>query len=90
MRFFLKKLIIIFFLESKNSQSNYWLNSIVLKNKKKRNQFLEKTNSKGVKTRPIWKLMSDLKMFKDCQIGSLKNAKYLQDRVVNIPSSVRL
>ena len=79
-----------FFLESKNSQSNYWLNSIVLKNKKKRNQFLEKTNSKGVKTRPIWKLMSDLKMFKDCQIGSLKNAKYLQDRVVNIPSSVRL
>ena len=87
---FFKKTNYNFFLESKNSQSNYWLNSIVLKNKKKRNQFLEKTNSKGVKTRPIWKLMSDLKMFKDCQIGSLKNAKYLQDRVVNIPSSVRL
>ena len=87
---FFKKTNYNFFLESKNCQSNYWLNSIVLKNKKKRNQFLEKTNSKGVKTRPIWKLMSDLKMFKDCQIGSLKNAKYLQDRVVNIPSSVRL
>ena len=78
-----------FFKEPINSRSNYWLNLIILKDKKKRDQFLEKTNSKGIMTRPIWKLMSELKMFKDCQIGSLKNVKYLQDRVVNIPSSVR-
>ena len=30
------------------------------------------------------------KMFKDCQKTDLKNAKYLEERVVNIPSSVRL
>jgi perosamine synthetase len=86
---FFKNSDFVFFREPKNSRSNYWLNSIVLKNKKRKDQFLERTNSKGVKTRPIWKLMNELKMFKDCQIGSLKNAKYLQDRVVNIPSSVR-
>jgi dTDP-4-amino-4,6-dideoxygalactose transaminase len=43
-----------------------------------------------VMTRPIWKLMNELEMFKDCQKTDLKNAKYLEERVVNIPSSVRL
>ena len=55
-----------------------------------RNEFLEFTNKNGVMTRPIWKLMNELKMFKDCQKDDLKNAKYLEERVVNIPSSVRL
>ncbi|MBD1136485.1 LegC family aminotransferase [Pelagibacterales bacterium SAG-MED49] len=79
-----------FFKELKASKSNYWLNSIILQNKKKRDLFLKKTNSKGVMTRPTWRLMNELKLFKDYQSGALKNAKYLQDRVVNIPSSVRL
>ena len=39
-------------------------------------------------TRPIWKLMNELDMFKDCQCGSLENSKYLEQRVVNISSSV--
>ena len=41
-------------------------------------------------TRPIWKLMNELKMFKDRQKDDLKNSKYLEERVVNIPSSVIL
>jgi hypothetical protein len=39
-------------------------------------------------TRPIWTLMSKLNMFKDCQSDGLKNSLWLENRVVNIPSSV--
>ena len=77
-----------FFKEPKNSKSNYWLNSIVLKDKDQRDKFLEETNSNGVMTRPIWILMNKLPMFKDVQCGDLKNSEWLDERVVNIPSSV--
>ena len=76
--------------EPMKSTSNYWLQSIILKDKKQRNEFLEFTNKEGVMTRPIWRLMNQLEMFKDCQKDDLSNAHYLEERVVNIPSSVRL
>jgi len=79
-----------FIKEPKDSQSNYWLQAIILKDVKKRNEFLEFTNKNGVMTRPIWKLMNELEMFKSCQVSDLRNSKYLEERVVNIPSSVRL
>ena len=64
-----------FFKEPKDSKSNYWLNSIILKNKKQRNIFLKETNSKGIMTRPIWKLMNKLPMFKDSQCDDFKKFK---------------
>ena len=76
--------------EPENSKSNYWLQAVLLENVKQRDDFLEFTNKNGVMTRPIWKLMNELEMFKDCQKTDLKNAKYLEERVVNIPSSVIL
>jgi len=79
-----------FFKEPSNSKSNYWLNVILLKNRKQRDEFLDFTNKNGVMTRPTWRLMNELEMFKDCEGVDLKNAKYLEERVVNIPSSVRL
>ncbi len=79
-----------FMTEPSESQSNYWLNAVVLKDRAQRNQFLEETNAKGVMTRPIWTLMNRLEMFKDAQCGNLQNSTWLEDRVVNIPSSVRL
>ena len=78
----------IFVKEPMGSKSNYWLNSILLKNKQQRDEFLDETNSKGVMTRPIWTLMSNLAMFQDAQRGDLTNAEWLEKRVVNIPSSV--
>jgi perosamine synthetase len=77
-----------FFEEPENSKSNYWLNTIILKNQKHRDLFLEETNSKGIGTRPIWTLMNKLAIFKNCQSDDLKNSNWLEDRVVNIPSSV--
>ncbi len=77
-----------FYKEPKFSQSNYWLNTILLNDKQLRDEFLEETNSKGIMTRPVWKLMNELKIFKECQCAELKNSKYLEKRIVNIPSSV--
>jgi len=76
--------------EPKYCKSNYWLNALILESQKQRDEFLEYTNAQGVMTRPIWKLMTELEMFKDAQMGSLENAEWLVDRVVNIPSSVRV
>lgn len=77
-----------FVLEPENAKSNYWLNAVILNSKQQRDEFLEFTNANGVMTRPIWRLMNELEMFKNCQSGSLENSKYLEERVVNIPSSV--
>lgn len=87
---FFKDSDISFIKEPKDSQSNYWLQAVMLKDEQQRNEFLGFTNSKGVMTRPIWRLMNELEMFKDCQSTTLENSKYLEQRVVNIPSSVRL
>ena len=76
--------------EPEQSKSNYWLNTILLKNKDQRDKFLEETNSRGVMTRPIWTLMNQLPMFDHAQCDDLINSKWLNDRVVNIPSSVVL
>ena len=77
-----------FFKEPENSKSNYWLNSIIFKNKLQRDQFLEESNFRGIMTRPIWILMNKLPMFKDSQSDELKNSHWLCERLVNIPSSV--
>ena len=88
-KFFLKKGI-KFRTETKNTKANYWLMCIELENLKERNLFLESTNSSNVMTRPIWKPMDSLPMYKNCQKDELLNTKFLEDRIVNIPSSVIL
>lgn len=75
--------------EPEHAQSNYWLNALILSDRKERDAFLEATNDAGVMTRPVWRLMNELEMFKDCSHGPLDNAEWLEQRVVNIPSSVR-
>lgn len=67
---------------------NHWLNAVVLRDREERDRFLEFTNSRQVMTRPIWRLMPDLAMFRDCQHDGLENSRWLEDRVVNLPSSV--
>lgn len=67
---------------------NYWLNAIVLKSREERDAFLKYMNDHEVMSRPIWRLMNRLDMFHDCQTDGLVNARWLEDRVVNIPSSV--
>ncbi|MDB9949590.1 LegC family aminotransferase [Porticoccaceae bacterium] len=70
------------------NKANHWLNTLVLESREERDKFLKFTNDNGVMTRPIWTLMSKLPMFKECQTDGLENSLWLEDRVVNIPSSV--
>ena len=79
-----------FFTEPKDTRSNYWLNVVILKDKEAQLNFLEYTNDHGVMTRPIWELMNRLPMFENCENDGLKNTIWFADRVVNIPSSVRI
>ena len=79
-----------FFTEPVDSYSNYWLNVVILKNRDAQQQFLQETNDNGVMTRPIWELMNRLPMFEKCEHDSLENTIWFADRVVNVPSSVRL
>lgn len=78
-----------FFTEPANCKSNYWLNAIILKDKVAQQEFLSYSNDNGVMTRPIWELMNNLPMFRDCQTDGLENTKCFAETVVNIPSSVR-
>lgn len=70
-----------------NSTSNYWLNAIELPDQESRDTFLDLTNKAGIMTRPIWELMFNLPMYKNCIRDHQKNAIYLSERIVNIPSS---
>ena len=79
-----------FFTEPENSFSNYWLNVVILPDHEKQLEFLQETNDNGVMTRPIWELMNRLPMFEHCQHDSLENTIWFADRVVNIPSSVKI
>jgi aminotransferase in exopolysaccharide biosynthesis len=87
---FFKDSNIEFVNEPINSRANFWLNAILLKDKSERDNFLKYSNDNGVMTRPVWDLMHTLKMFEDSDCGNLNNSLWIADRLVNIPSSVRL
>lgn len=75
--------------ELPDTQANYWLMCVELKDKAERDIFLKQTNDKGVMTRPIWQLLYRLPMYQHCQRDTQTNAEFLEERIVNIPSSVK-
>lgn len=77
-----------FMSEPKDSRSNYWLNAVIFKDKDERDIFLKYTNDNNVMTRPIWRLMNKLDIYKDARCGDLSNSLWLEERVVNISSSI--
>lgn len=79
-----------FVTEPANALSNYWLNSIIFKDRSERDQFLAFARGKDIQARPVWTLMPNLPMYRHCQCTSLEIAMWLEDRLVNIPSSVRI
>jgi perosamine synthetase len=79
-----------FMKEPEHTFSNYWLNAILVKDRKERDEFLTYTNGKQVMTRPVWTLMNKLEMFKHCICENIDNAIDLENRLVNLPSSVQI
>ncbi|MDY3132780.1 MAG: LegC family aminotransferase [Campylobacter lanienae] len=68
--------------------SNYWLMGVIMDDKKSRDELLKYANERSVMMRPAWRLLSELEIYKESIKDENKNAKYLADRIVNIPSSV--
>jgi aminotransferase in exopolysaccharide biosynthesis len=76
--------------EMPDTKANYWLMCVELDNRAGRDEFLERTNEEKIMSRPIWQLMYRLPMYNHCFRDDQKNAEYLEDRIVNIPSSVNV
>jgi dTDP-4-amino-4,6-dideoxygalactose transaminase len=85
-----KMLNVSFLEEIKEAKSNYWLNGILFENRNQRDEFLKYSNDNSVMTRPVWELMHRLQMFSGGNNGPLSNSEWIADRLVNVPSSVRL
>jgi aminotransferase in exopolysaccharide biosynthesis len=74
--------------EPAGCRSNFWLNALLCDDAADRDAFLQATNAQGVMTRPAWTLMNELPLFEGCLQGELPQARWLADRLVNLPSSV--
>jgi len=80
------------FTEPKNSQSNYWLQALLLDESASdlKDEILKTTNDVGLMTRPAWANLNTLVPFVGCQSSSLQFVESLVSRLINLPSSVGL
>lgn len=69
------------------SNSNYWLQTLILGETLNRDEVLTFLNENGVMSRPIWQPIHELEMYKDCPKMDLKTTNMLKKRIVNIPST---
>lgn len=79
-----------FISEPPGCRSNYWLNAILLPDRNARDELLRRTNRAGLATRPVWTLLCDLPMYRAAPAGPLDQARNLEERIVNLPSSARM
>lgn len=75
--------------EEQDTCYNHWLNAIQFQDLDARNEFLQLSSSANIQCRPIWNLIHTLPMYSECLRMETPNAEFLQQRFVNIPSSVR-
>ncbi|MBC9784433.1 LegC family aminotransferase [Heliobacterium chlorum] len=70
--------------------SNYWLNALIIDEEfvAQRDELLEATNAVGIQTRPVWTLMHRLPMYHQCPRMNLSVSEKLEQRIINVPSSV--
>jgi perosamine synthetase len=75
--------------ELPNTKANYWLMCLEFESTSDRCLFLKLSNDNKIMTRPIWQLIFKSPHYASFQKDSQKNAIFLEERIVNIPSSVR-
>jgi perosamine synthetase len=77
------------FSEPLNTRSNYWLNALLLDDADipQRDQLLVALNEAGLQSRPVWRPMHQLPMYRDCPRMELSVTENLAARIVNVPSS---
>jgi len=81
-----------FVTEPESTQSNYWLNTLMLTPERAsgRDALLEALNKAGWMARPIWSPMHRQAMYADNPRADLSIAEDLATRVINVPSSAKL
>ena len=74
------------------SNSNHWLNAIILNENlaSLKNDILHLLNDAGFGCRPVWNLLSDLPYFRHFPKMPLTRSTSLANRIINIPSSAQL
>lgn len=79
------------FEEPKQSESNYWLQSIILEKDQvgQRDLILKKTNDAGYMTRPAWNLLCDLAPYRKNPKMDLTTSKSIFLSLINIPSNFK-
>ncbi len=76
------------FKEPPLSKSNYWLQTILIDEKKfNRDKILSTLNELGVMARPIWKPLHELKMYNACPKADLTVTEFLKLKIINLPST---
>ncbi|MFZ1685981.1 MAG: LegC family aminotransferase [Flavobacteriales bacterium] len=75
--------------EPVNTQSNFWLNAVLLRNKQERDAFLAACHAADIHARPAWELATDQVMYSSALRGDLSTSRDIQDRLVNLPSSAQ-
>lgn len=73
-----------------STESNYWLNVILFRDRRVRDEFLQLSNANKIFTRPAWTLMHKLAMYRNSLYNDLHVSEDIESRLVNLPSSVRL
>ena len=79
------------FSEASFASSNYWLNAIVVDDDSQRDDILETLNGAKYMSRPAWTLLHKLAPFSGAPcMNDLSVSKYIETRLINIPSSPKL
>ncbi len=74
--------------EPENSSINHWLIRLKIKKKLiKKNSLLRALHKSKIKSRPVWKPLNTLKIFKNCQSDNCNTSKKIYETVINLPSS---
>ncbi|MDX2479074.1 MAG: LegC family aminotransferase [Desulfuromusa sp.] len=81
---------ILYLDEPAGSQSNFWLNTILLPTEEQKEAFLKQANQQGIGARSLWRPMHLLDVYHHCQRDAQTNTEQIYRHAVNIPSSVRL
>jgi len=81
-----------FLTEPAQTQSNYWLNALMVEQGgvARRDELLTLTHGQGLGTRPVWTLLHRLSMYRECPRTELPVAERLEACVINLPSSAAL
>lgn len=76
--------------EPKNSKTNYWLITAILKNLKHKNKILKTLRQEGYGLRSTWTPIHSLKMYKNCPRDTMNNSNKIFKITLNLPSSAIL